>query len=122
MNQAVDAAIQTDEDTEVSDGLDLAGNTVALGVSFGKQLPRVGFALLQTQGDTTTLFVDVQNHHVNHVANVDNLGRVDVLVGPIHLGYVYQAFHAFFDFNEAAVVGQVGHAPDRRVVPGNAWR
>ncbi len=31
-------------------------------------------------------------------------------VRPIHFGNVYQAFNAFFDFNEAAVVGQVGHA------------
>ena len=35
---------------------------------------------------------------------------MDVFVGPIHFGNVNQAFNAFFDFNEAAVVGQVGHA------------
>jgi hypothetical protein len=35
---------------------------------------------------------------------------VDVLVGPIHFGNVHQTFHAFFDFGEAAVIGQVGDA------------
>jgi len=79
-------------------------------VGFRKLLPRVVFALLQTQGDTTTFFVDIQNHNFHYVANVNNFGRVDVFVGPIHFGNVNQAFNAFFDFNEAAVVGQVGHA------------
>ncbi len=35
---------------------------------------------------------------------------MDVFVGPVHFGNVHQAFNAFFDFNEAAVVGQVGYA------------
>ncbi len=73
-------------------------------------LPWVRFALLQTQGDTTTLFVDVQNHNFNHITYVDNFRWVDVFVGPVHFRHVYQAFNAFFDFNEAAVVSQVGHA------------
>ena len=110
MNQAVDAAVQADEDTEVSDRLDFTFNTVALVVGFRELLPRVSFALFQTQGDTTTFFVDIQNHNFHYIANVNNFGRVDVFVGPIHFGNVNQAFNAFFDFNEAAVVGQVGHA------------
>jgi hypothetical protein len=56
-----------------------------------------------------------------------DLGRVDVLVGPVHFGDVDQAFDAIFDFDEAAVVGDVGdlaeQARGRRVaavdvVPG----
>jgi hypothetical protein len=35
---------------------------------------------------------------------------VDVFVGPVHFGNVHQAFDAFFQLSEAAVVGQVGHA------------
>ncbi len=45
MNQGVDAAVQADEDTEVSDRLDFTFNTVALVVGFRKLLPRVSFAL-----------------------------------------------------------------------------
>ena len=80
MNQAVDAAVRADEDTEVSDRLDFTFNTVALVVGFRELLPWVRFALLQTQGDTTTLFVDIQNHYFHNVANVNNFGRVDVLL------------------------------------------
>lgn len=49
MDQAVDAAVQTDEDTEVSDRLDGTGDTVTLVELAGEVFPRVGFALLDTQ-------------------------------------------------------------------------
>ena len=35
---------------------------------------------------------------------------MDVLVGPIHFGYVNQTFHTFFQLGKAAVVSQVGYA------------
>ncbi|KEP72123.1 hypothetical protein HR12_28240, partial [Microbacterium sp. SUBG005] len=59
---------------------------------------------------TTTFFVDIQNHHFHYITNVNNFGWVDVFVGPVHFGNVHQTFNAFFDFNEAAVVSQVGNA------------
>src|SRR5690554_2682417 len=109
VNQTVDAAIQTDKDTEISDGLDLTGDLVALVELAGELFPGVSMALLDTQGDTTTLFVDIQNHDFNFVANLNHFGRMDVLVGPIHFGNVNQTFHTFFQLSEAAVVGQVGN-------------
>lgn len=81
VDQAVDAAVQTDEDTEVGDRLDGTGDTVTLVELAGEVFPRVGFALLDTQGDTTTLFVDVQNLNFHFVANLDDFRRMDVLVG-----------------------------------------
>src|SRR5690606_36779346 len=56
----------------------------------------------------TTVYVNVQNHDFHFVANLNDIGRMDVLVGPIHFGYVNQAFHALFQLGEAAVVGEVG--------------
>src|SRR5690554_504258 len=110
VNQTVDAAIQTDEDTEVSDGLDLTGDLVAFVELAGELFPGVRMTLLDTQGDTTTLFVDVQNHNFNFVTHLNHFGRMDVLVGPIHFGNVNQTFHTFFQLSKAAVVGQVGYA------------
>ena len=49
MNEAVDAAIQTNEDTEIGDRLDGAGDFVALVELTGEIFPRVSFALLDTQ-------------------------------------------------------------------------
>src|SRR5690606_11648383 len=87
-----------------------AGNLVAL-VELGSELfPRIGFALLDTQGDTTTLFVDIQNDYVNFVTDGNHFGRMHVLVGPVHFGNVNQTFNAFLQFGKAAVVSQVGNA------------
>src|SRR5690606_35276698 len=110
VNQAIDAAVQTNEDTEIGDRLDGAGDLVTLVELTGEVFPRVGLALLDTQGDTTTLFVDVQNHDFHFVADVDDFRRVDVFVGPVHFGNVHQTFNTFFQLSEAAVVGQVGNA------------
>lgn len=68
------------------------------------------FCTASGRGDTTTFFVDIQNHHFHYITNVNNFGWVDVFVGPVHFGNVHQTFNAFFDFNEAAVVSQVGNA------------
>ncbi len=81
---------------------------VALLVTRGEVFPRVRRALLHAERDATTLFVDVQHHDFDFVAHLDDLGRVDVLVGPIHFGDVHQAFDARLDLDEAAVVGDVG--------------
>ncbi len=49
-----------------------------------------------------------QDHDLDFFAQGDNLARIDVLVGPVHFGDVHQAFDTGFDFDERAVVGQVG--------------
>src|SRR5690606_35806105 len=64
---------------------------------------------LDAQGNTTAIFVDIQDHHFHFVADLYHFGRVDVLVGPVHFGNVNQAFHAFLDLGEAAVIGKVGN-------------
>src|SRR5690606_1936254 len=105
VHQTVDTAFQADEDAEVSDGLDLAGDAVAFLVVGGESFPRIGQTLLDAQGNTTAIFVDIQDHHFHFVADLYHFGRVDVLVGPVHFGNVNQAFHAFLDLGEAAVIG-----------------
>ena len=123
MHQAVDVARQADEDAEVGDGLDLAGHLVAAVVVLGELLPRVGLALLQAQRNTAALLVHVEHHDLDFLAGVHHLRGVDVLVGPVHLRDVHQAFDAVLDLHERAVVGDVGdlaeHAGVRRIAAGN---
>ena len=92
---------------------------VAAIVVLGELLPRIGLALLQAEGDAAALLVDVEHHDFDFLAGVHHLGRIDVLVGPVHLGHVHQAFHAVLDLDERAVVGDVGdlaeHARVRRI-------
>src|SRR6185312_6708614 len=121
MHQPVDAAFQADEHAEVGDRLDLAGHLVALLVHGGKRFPRVGPRLLDAERDAAPLLVHVQHGDFGLVSDLNHLGRIDVLVGPVHLGDVHQAFHARLDLDEAAVVGDVGHLAEQartdRVAP-----
>src|SRR5579863_7002111 len=107
VHQAVDAAVQAHEDTEVGDRLDLALDAVALVVAGGEVVPGIRLALLHAERDATALFVDIEHHHFRLVAHLHDLGRVDVLVGPVHLRDVHQAFDTRLDLHEAAVIGQV---------------
>jgi hypothetical protein len=65
-------------------------------------------ALLDPERDAAALLVDIQHHDLDLVAELHDLGRMDVLVGPVHLGDVHQTFDALFDLREAAVIGEVG--------------
>src|SRR5690606_26647152 len=123
VHQAIDAALQADEDAEVGDRLDLAFDLVALLVQDGEGLPRVGGDLLHAQRDAATLLVHVQHHDLDLVAHLHDLRRVDVLVGPVHLGHVHQALDARLDLHERTVIGDVGdlaeHAGLGRVTAGD---
>ena len=75
----------------------------------GKFFPRIGFALLHAEGDTTTFFVDFEDHDFNFFAKLNDFLRINVLVCPIHFGNVDQTFNTGFDFNESTVVSDVGN-------------
>lgn len=109
VNQVVDVVVQVDEDIEVSDRFDFIFNMVVFVVGFCELLLWVSFVLFQIQGDMMMFFVDIQNYNFYYIVNVNNFGWVDVFVGLIYFGNVYQVFNVFFDFNEVVVVGQVGY-------------
>ncbi len=123
MDQAIDTAVQADEDAEVGDRLDLARHLVVLLVDRGEGFPRIGGDLLHAQRNAATLLVHVQHHHFDVVTHLYHLGGVDVLVGPVHFRHVHQAFHARLDLHERAVIGDVGdlaeHAAVGRVATGD---
>ena len=110
MHEAIDATVEADEDSEVGDRLDGAGDLVALREVRGEQVPGVLLSLLDTERDPAALLVDVENHDIDLVAYLNDLGRMDVLVRPVHFGDVHQTFHALFDLDEAAVIGEVRDA------------
>src|SRR5487761_2669332 len=122
VHQAVDAAFKPDEDAEVGDRLDAAADTVVLLVHGGEGFPRIGVGLLDAERDAATLLVDVEHHHLALVADLHHLGRIDVLVRPVHLGDVHQAFDAGLDLDEAAVVGDVADLAEQAAADRIATR
>src|SRR5690606_19852795 len=108
MHQTVDAAVQANEDTEISNGFDFAADLVAFGASTSKCVPWVFLALFQAKRDTTTFFVDIQHHNFDFITQVNHFRRMNIFVGPIHFRNVDQAFNALFQLSETAVVSEVG--------------
>ena len=72
MNQTIDVACQTNEDTEISNRFDGARYFVALLVGDSEIIPRIRLALFHAEADTTTLFVDLQNHNFHFIAQLHN--------------------------------------------------
>ena len=98
---------QPDEDAEIGDRLDLAADLVAAVEAVGELAPRVRLALLEAERNAAALLVDVEDHHLDLLADVHHLGGIHVLVGPVHLGDVDESLDPFLDLHEAAVVGDV---------------
>jgi hypothetical protein len=109
---------QADEDAEVGDRLDLADHLVALVVVLGELFPRIGRHCLmpsemrRRSSSTSSTMTSTSS------PSLHDLGRIDVLVGPVHLGDVHQALDALFDLDEAAVVGDVRDLAEQAGVRG----
>ena len=86
----------------------------------GKRIPGVLGALLDTQRDATALFINIEHHHLNLIAELHDFRGMDILVGPIHLGDVHQTLNTLFDFGKTAIVGEVGDLGDNRATLGVA--
>ena len=108
MDQAVDVAIQADENTEISNRLDFAADFVAFVEAARKHIPRIFLALFDAERNTAALLVDIQHHNIHFIAHLHDFRRMHIFVGPIHFRDMHQTFHAFFQLSKAAVVSEVG--------------
>ena len=110
MDQSVYAALEADEQPEIGDVPHVALDLGADGVGLGERLPRIDDALLEAEADAALVGVDVEHHHLDLLAGRDDLAGVDVLLRPAHFGDVDEALDARLEFDEGAVVGDVGDA------------
>src|SRR4051794_4866085 len=108
VDEAVDARRQADEDAEVGDRLDGALDAIAALHRRAELFPRIRLALLHAERDAALVLVDLEDHDLDLFAERHHLRLRDVLVGPVHLRDVDQAFDARLDLDERAVVGDVG--------------
>src|SRR5262249_51947706 len=94
----------TDEDAVVGDATNLAADDVTRVVLAGEDLPRIGLELLETEADALVRDVDIENHALDLLADLEELARVLGLL-PRHLADVDEAFDARRELDERAVVG-----------------
>src|SRR3989449_139896 len=107
VNQAVDARLDLHERAERGQIAHLPLDPHADGVLRGDVLPGVRLQLLQSEADALALPVDVENLHLDFLADVHHLGRVRH-PAIAHVGDVEQAVHAA-QVDEGAEVGDVLH-------------
>src|SRR4051812_43944459 len=110
MDHAVHIAVEAEEQTELGLVLDLAFDRGARRVLLDEDFPRIAHGLLEAERDAALDRVDFENLHFDLLRGRDDLARMDVLLGPRHFGDVDQAFDARLQFDERAVVGDVGDA------------
>ena len=111
MHHAVDIAGQADEQAELGLVLDLALDDRADRMRLLEFLPRVAQRLLEAERDAALDRVDLEHHHLHFLRGRDDLAGMHVLLGPGHFGDVDQPLDSRLQFDEGAIVGDVGDAP-----------
>jgi len=108
VDHAVDTAVEADEQSKLSDVADRALDDAALRVLGKERLPGILLGLLEAEADPPLLGVDLEDLDLHLLARRDDLARVNILLGPAHLGDVDQALNARLQLHESAVVSNVG--------------
>ena len=109
MHHSVNVIFKTDEQTKFGNVLNFAFNVRPNWMGFCKHFPWVALCLFQTQRHATLAAVDFQNHNVNFLRGRHNFSWVYVLLGPRHFRNVNQTFNTSFQFDECAIISNVGH-------------
>src|SRR5579875_302764 len=105
VHQALDAVLDLDEGAVVGDVRDAPEHAGVRRIAPANVLPRIGAQLLQAERDTRALAVELEDPHVDLVADLDDLGRMlDAL--PCHVRDVQQAVDPA-EIDEGAVIREV---------------
>src|SRR4030088_3033638 len=110
MDHAVDVAFEPEEQAELGLVLDLAFDRRSHREFLDEHLPWISHGLLETERDPALDRIDFENLHFHFLRGRNDLAGVHVLLGPRHFRDVDQAFDARLQFDERAVVGDVGDA------------
>src|ERR1700754_4943865 len=110
MDHAVDVAFETQEQAEFGLVLDLAFDRRADRELLDEHFPGIAHGLLEAERNPALDRIDFENLHFDFLRGRNDLAGVHVLLGPRHFRNVDQAFDARLQFDERAVVGDVGDA------------
>src|SRR5207302_2268925 len=110
MDHAVDVALEPEEQAELGLVLDLALDRGADREFFDEHFPGIAHGLLEAERNPALDRIDLQNLHFDFLRGRNDLAGVHVFLGPRHFRDVDQAFDARLQFDERAVVGDVGDA------------
>ena len=103
VQEAVDTVFELDEGTVVRQVANLALDVRADRVLLRNERPRVDLDLLHTEGDFLLLLLDLEDDHLDLVADRDDLVRVVDALRPRHLGDVNETLDARLELDEGTV-------------------
>src|SRR5580698_8563902 len=110
MDHAVDVAFETQEQAELGLVLDLAFDGRSDREFLDEHFPGIAHGLLEAERNPALDRIDFEHLHFDFLRGRNDLARMHVLLGPRHFRDVDQAFDARLQFDERAVVGDVGDA------------
>src|ERR1700730_7547316 len=110
VDHAVDIALEPEEQAELGLVLDLALDRRSDREFLDEHFPGIAHGLLEAERDPALDRIDFENLHFDFLRGRDDLAGVHVLFGPRHFRDVDQAFDTRLQFDECAVVGDVGDA------------
>src|SRR5208282_4237159 len=105
VDQALDALLDFDEGAEIGHAADAPSDDEADGIFVAEGEPGIGQGLLHAERDAALLGIDLEDFHLELVAEGDDLGGMLGALRPGHLADVDQALDAGVEFDEGAVVG-----------------
>src|ERR1700748_1019989 len=108
MDHAVDVALEPKEQAELGLVLDLALDRGADREFLDEHFPGVTHGLLEAERNPALDRIDLENLHFDFLRGRNDLAGMHILLGPRHFRDVDQAFDARLQFDERAVVGDVG--------------
>ncbi len=112
VDEAFDAIFHFGKGAEVGELGDLGVDNFARGIALGQGLPRIGLQLLDTQGESLVLNIDVEDDGLHLFAHFVEGRGVSDLLRPTDVTDVYQSVDAFLDADEDTEVGDVANLPE----------
>src|SRR6266508_1077786 len=109
MHETVDAFLDADKNPEVGDIPHRSINNAADRIFFLRRLPGIRHHLFEPKGDSAVSGIDVQDDHLDLLADLKDFRRMGDLSRPRHFGNMNQPLDAAFQFDESAVVHQADY-------------
>src|SRR6202163_1818150 len=110
MDHTVDITLEPEEQAEFGLVHDLAFDRRSDREFLDEDFPGIAHGLLKAERDPALDRIDFEDLHFDFLRGRNDLAGVHVLLGPRHFRDVDQAFDARLQFDERAVVGDVGDA------------
>ena len=107
MNQTFNTRLDFQEDTKISDMNHFTSDQVTNIQHCFQTLPRIFLQLLDTQRQSLTIHIDVQDLHFNFVPFVVHLMRITLSLAPGHIRNVNQSINTFIQSNKDTEVSNV---------------